>query len=158
MISLERRRRAALLAAACAAILAAPAVAAAADTAAVQVWAIRATKRNSDISPELKDMADALKKDFKYTGYKLEKKAGGSVEVGKSLKKELIGDYLVTVEPSEKSADKVTLKLTVLEKQKDKTEKRRFSTTLKLTKGKAQLVGRWDLDNGDVLILAVSAK
>ncbi len=157
MRTLERRGRAALLATACAAILAAPAVAAAADTAAVQVWAIRATKRNSDISPELKDMADALKKDFKYTGYKLEKKTGGSVDVGKSLKKELIGDYLVTVEPSEKSEDKVTLKLTVLEK-KDGKEKRRFSTTLKLTKGKAQLVGRWDLDNGDVLILAVSAK
>jgi hypothetical protein len=102
-------------------------------------------------------MADALKKDFNYTGYKLEKKTGGSVEVGKSLKVELVGNYLATVEPSEKSDSKVTLKLTVLEK-KDGKEQKRLSTTLKLTKGKSQLVGRWNLDNGDVLILAISAK
>ena len=45
----------------------------------IQVWAIRATTKNKDISPELKRIAEELKKQFKFTGFKLEKSATGSV-------------------------------------------------------------------------------
>ena len=36
--------------------------------------------------------------------------------------------------------------------------KKKLSTTIKISPGKFQLLGRWSLGKGDVLILAVSAK
>lgn len=144
------------------AILAAVATAAASpalaeEKVAVQIWAIRATKSNSDISPELKSFAEKLKKDFKFTGYKLEKKAGGSVEIGKTFKTRLIGQYSAEVTPSAKKGNTVTLKLRILERQGDK-QVPKVSTTLTLSGGKFQLVGGPSLGGGDVLIVAVSAR
>ncbi len=133
-----------------------PAVASAADKVQVKIWAIRATTSNSKISPELKSLAGKLKKDFKYTGYTLAKNTGGSIELKKSKRFSLTGPYSVVVMPIEKGS-KMKLKLELHQKSGGKNKKR-FGTTIKIARGKFQLLGRWSLGKGDVLILAVSAK
>ena len=65
----------------------------------IQVWAIRATTKNKDISPELKRIAEKLKKQFKFTGFKLEKNATGTAEIGKAYSTPLIGGYPASVTP-----------------------------------------------------------
>ena len=133
-----------------------PAAASAADKVQVKIWAIRATKSNSKISSELKSLASKLKKDFKYTGYTLAKNTGGSVELKKSKRFSLTGPYSVVVTPTEKGS-KVKLKLELHQKSGGKNKKK-FGTTIKISPGKFQLLGRWSLGKGDVLILAVSAR
>ena len=51
----------------------------------------------------------------------------------------------------------MTLKLELHQKSGGKNKKK-FGTTIKISRGKFQLLGRWSLGKGDVLILAVSAK
>ncbi len=138
------------------AVVAAPATASAADKVKVKIWAIRATKSGSKISSELKSLASKLKKDFKYTGYTLAKNTGGSIELKKSKRFSLTGPYSVVVTPIEKGA-KMKLKLVLYQKVSGKNKKK-LSTTIKISPGKFQLLGRWSLGKGDVLILAVSAK
>ena len=144
------------LAAAVLIIGAATAAASAADKVRVQILAIRATTSNTKISPELKSLASKLKKDFKYTGYTLEKKTGGTIEIGKSKSYSLVGPYSAVVQPTAKGS-KIKIKFELREK-KGKTSKKKLSTTLSLKPGKSQILGRWSLGKGDVLILAVSAK
>ncbi len=138
------------------AVSAATAVASAADKVRVQILAIRATTSNTKISPELKSLASKLKKDFKYTGYTLEKKTGGTIEVGKSKSYSLVGRYSAVVQATAKGS-KIKIKFELREKS-GKTSKTKLSTTLSLKPGKSQILGRWSLGKGDVLILAVSAK
>ena len=138
------------------AVSAATAAASAADKVRVQILAIRATTANTKISPELKSLASKLKKDFKYTGYTLEKKTGGTIEIGKSKSYSLVGVYSAVVQPTAKGS-KIKIKFELREK-KGKTSKKKLSTTLSLKPGKSQILGRWSLGKGDVLILAVSAK
>ena len=133
-----------------------PATASAADKVKIKIWAIRATTSNSKISPELKSLAGKLKKDFKYTGYTLAKSTGGSVELKKSKRFSLTGPYTVVVTPIEKGS-KMKLKIELHQKSGGKNKKK-LSTTIKIAPGKFQLLGRWSLGKGDVLILAVSAK
>ncbi len=121
----------------------------------VQVWAIRATTKNKEISPELKEIAEKLKKDTKYTGFKLEKKASGSAAIGKTFTATLIGGYTAKVTPKSVDSKKVELQITIT-KEKEKTPK--LDTTVKLAAGDWQLSGGMDLDGGDALIVAVSGK
>ncbi len=119
----------------------------------IQVWAIRATTKNNDISPELKSIADKLKKQFKYTGFKLEKQASGKADIGKSFTTPLIGDYQAKVTPKKNDGKRVELQIEV-SKGKDRV----LNTTVTLPVEQSQLMGGWKLDDTDALIVAVSAK
>jgi hypothetical protein len=134
----------------------------------VSVWAIRATKSNDKVSPELKQIARELKKYSKYTGFKLEKKKTERVGEGKVLTVDLVGGYKVKVTPVERQGNRVKLKVEVpqretkKDKNEDKEKKKRslVSTTFTITRAKFQLLGGWKIDSTgeDVLIIAVSAR
>ena len=119
----------------------------------IQVWAIRATTKNKEISKELRQIADELKKSFKFTGFKLEDKSTGSAAIGKAYSVDLPGGYQAKITPESRDGKKVKLKVEVT-----KGRKRVSSVTYTVEAGKFQLLGGWPLDGGDSLILAVSAK
>jgi hypothetical protein len=119
----------------------------------IQVWAIRATTKNKEISKELRQIADELKKQFKFTGFKLEAQSTGSAAIGEAYKVNLPGGYEAKITPENKERKHVKLRVEV-----SKDRKQVLKTTYTLEAGKFQLQGGWDLDGGDSLILAVSAK
>lgn len=143
--------------------LLAPACVAAADKrpVEVEVWTIRATTKNAEISEELRGLARVLKKQFKYTGFKIEKKADRRVELGKAWKLDLIGDYLLSVTPKTRSDSRIQLELAVrkrlVEKGKKK-EKTVLKTTLTLKSGPLMPLGCGPLEDGDYLITAIRAR
>ena len=133
----------------------------------ISVYAIRATKSNDKVSPELKQIARQLKKQFKYTGFKLEKKTNKKVDQGKTLTADLVGGYKVTVTPVAREGNRVKLKVVVPAREvkkgkKDGKKKPLLSTTFTITRGRYQLIGggSWKIDTkgDDVLIIAVSAR
>ena len=127
----------------------------------VSVLGIRATAKNSEVSAELRPIADQLKKQFKYTGFKLERKQSGKVDQGKTFSATLVAGYKVKVTPIERKDSRIALKVEVT-KQEGKQERRLLRTTVKLKSGKYYLQGGsgWNLDSkgDDVLIVAVSAR
>lgn len=144
-------------------VLCAPAGAWAADEDTdLEVWAVRATKKNKDVSKELKDLARLLEKQFKYTGFKLEKKAAQRVGLGKAFRSDLLENYQVSVTPQERSERRVKLEVVVARKVKDKDGKEKAETVLKTTlttqAGPFVPVGCGSLANGDYLILLVRAR
>ena len=123
------------------------------------VWAILATKSNSEVSPELKPIAAQLRKQFNYTGFKLERKKASSVGEGKTFAADLIAGFKAKVTPLERKGDRIKLKVEVT-KREGRKEKPQLSTTVTLSRGKLHLQGGWKIDSksGDVLIVAVSAR
>lgn len=119
----------------------------------LQVWVIRATTKNKDISPELKGIADKLKQQFKYTGFKLERKAAGRADLGKTFTADLIGGYSLKLTPKKRDGKKIQLQVEVA-KGKDP----KLNATVTLPAGEFQLFGGWPLDGGDALIIGVSAR
>ncbi len=119
----------------------------------VQVLAIRATTKNKEISPELSSIADALKKQFKFTGFKLEDRANDNVESGKAFAKSVVGGYRVSVTPQKNDGKKVQMQVEVFA-----GTERKVNVNLTLDAGKSQLVGGLKLDGGDELVLAISAR
>jgi hypothetical protein len=123
----------------------------------LQVWTIRATTKNNDISSELRGIAEQLKKQFKYTGFKLEKRGGGQAEMDKRFTTSLIGGFEANVTPKRRDSSRVQLQVEVL-KVEGKKKTRMLNATVTLTVGKFQLFGGWKLDNTDALIVAVSGR
>jgi outer membrane translocation and assembly module TamA len=125
----------------------------------VSALAIRATKSNSEVSPELKPIVADLKKQFKYTGFKLESKKNASIKEGKPLSANLLAGYKVQVTPLAREDKRIKLKIEI-SKREGKKEKRLARTTVTITSGRYQLLGGWRIDakSQDVLITAVSAK
>ena len=123
----------------------------------VQVWTIRATKANEEISEKLEPLAKALAKDFKFTGYELTKTDSKTVPIDKEFKVKLLGPYKMVVTPLERTDDQATLKIEVSVGE-GKKKKSKLNSTIRLKPGKFQLMGGWKLSGGDVLIVAVSAK
>lgn len=119
----------------------------------IQVWAIRATTKNKEISPELKDIADTLKKQFKYTGFKLEKRATGKADIDKPFSTSLVGSYQARITPRKNDGRKIQMHVEVLKGKESK-----YNATVTLDAGKFQLQGGWELEGGDVLIVAVSGR
>jgi hypothetical protein len=119
----------------------------------VRVLAIRATMESDTISPELRGLSDKLKKSFRFKGYRLDKKSEGGVAIGESLKADLIENYRAVVTPEKRDGKRITLKIKVTLKDEAK-----LSTTVTLESGGDQLLGGWKLENGDTLIMAVSAR
>jgi hypothetical protein len=124
---------------------------------AIQVWVIRATKSNDEISKELKPLAEKLKRQLKYTGFKLEKKASGEAKIGSAYSTPLLEKYSARVTPKKIEGKRVQLRVQVFEKKKDRNEER-FEVTITTTRGEFQLFGGWPLANKDALIIAVSGR
>jgi hypothetical protein len=122
----------------------------------VRVLGIRGTNANKDISPELKSLVPLLRKQFKYTGFKLEKKGGGRVEEGKSSTTTLIDGYKVKVTPLSRTGKRVKLKVEGFKREKDK-DVPKWNTTVTIDRGRYHLQAR-PLANGDGLIIAISAR
>jgi len=123
----------------------------------LQVWSIRATRSNNEISSELKPLADSLKKTFNFTGYKLVKADTGSVELNDTYKSALTGSFAAEVTPRERAAGSIKLAVTITKREGDKDVKK-LSTTVTLREERFQLFGGWKLSGDDVLIIAISAK
>ena len=79
------------------------------DEVAIQVWSIRATQSNSQISPQLKPLAAKLKKSFKFTGYALAGTKSEKVRVGKPMRGGLLGPYKLSVIPQSRSKGHVEI-------------------------------------------------
>jgi hypothetical protein len=123
----------------------------------MEIWIIRATAKNDKISPELKEIADRLKKDFKFRGFKLEKKIPGKAEIGKAFSTDLIGGYKATVTPTGRTDKEIQLKVEVTQRV-GKEDKKAFSFTPTFDLGKLLPVGAADLNDGDKLIVAIRAR
>lgn len=122
----------------------------------VQVWAIRATNANKDISKELKPIAKQLRRTG-FTGFKLEKKAGGKVEEGKPYSGKLIEGYEVKLTPISTTKGRIKLKTEVSQRVGKKTEPK-LNTTVTISSGRFQLHTGLKLKGNDELIIAVSAR
>lgn len=132
-------------------LLATPA-AAVAEQVEVEVWAIRATKKNAEVSPELRPHVDRLKK-LGHTGFKLERRDAGKVEVGKEFRAGLIGAHSAAVTPTKRTGDKVEMKIVI--KDGDKVI---LNTSVTLTAGQSQIIFGPELPGGDTLVVAVSGR
>lgn len=158
-----RAVRGAALAAAIIWLLAAPASAqsgkkAGADTFEVSVRAIRATKSDSEVSPELRPIVRQLQSQFKYTGFKVIAQRSGRVEAGKTFAADLGDGFRTKLTPLKREGTRVQMKVEVLERQGGE-EKTRFNTTVTIDSGRYNLQGGWKLGQGDdILIVATSAR
>ncbi len=119
----------------------------------VQVLVIRATTKNKDISPELSSIAETLKRQFKFTGFKLEGRPAGKVEIGKPFSASIVGGYRVSVTPQKSDGKKVQLQVEVYS-----GSDRKLNVNITVDAGKSQLLGGLKLDGGDELVLAISAR
>lgn len=128
----------------------------------VEVWGIRATKDGDQVSPELKGIAEKLKKQFKYTGFTLEKRKRDDVQFGKSFEMELVERYAVVVRPKERSDGKIKLEVVVTRRPEQPKAGEKPKQVLKVTvtvkSGTMLPVGGLPLGDGDALILAVRAR
>ncbi len=124
----------------------------------LEIWVIRATKKNDKISPELKEIADRLKKELNYTGFKLEKKIPGKAELGKPFSTDLISSYKATVTPTTRSKKDIQFKVEVTQKTGKDKDKPVISATQTVELGKLLPVGGFDVEAGDKLIIAIRAR
>ena len=123
----------------------------------VEIWTIRATTRNEDISPELRSLAKALKQQFKYTGFKLENKASGRSAPEQSYKTNLIAGYKASITLKQRLEKRLQFQV-VVTKQVGKKDVKVMDTTVTVSAGPFTLYGGWKLDDGDALIMAVRAR
>ncbi len=152
------RQTATMLCAAAVLLAAVPrANAAGSDTVQLQVLAIQATTKNKDISPQLKQIAAQLKKQFKYTGFKLVGRSTGAAKLSATHTAKLPGGYEMKLTPLKREATRIQIKIEVTQVQHGKRSIK-LRTTVWLTPGKTMLVGGWQLSGGDVLIAGFSAK
>ena len=119
----------------------------------VEVWAIRATTKNKDISPELRELAVKLRKDFKYTGFKLERREAGRTQPGHGYTAELLSDYRGTVTPREREGKNLRLQFEAVRKGKSI-----LNTTVTAPIGSFVPFAIGPLENDDFLITAVRAR
>jgi len=119
----------------------------------LEVWVIRATTKNDRIAPELKEIAEKLKKQFKYTGFKLEKKERGR----DSLTLDLLEGYKVTITSKGRVEKGLQLEV-VIKKAAGKEDKDVLRTTVTLNPNEFFTIGCGDLAGGDYLIIALRGR
>ncbi len=124
-----------------------------ADGTTVKIIAIRATKKNAKIAPELRALAKKLKSQFQYTGFAIESKAAKKVAVGKPFSAKAMKTFEVKITPKKIAGNRVTLEVVVVEKGA-----KRLNTVYTISKGRYQLAGGWKVSGGDALIIAVTAQ
>jgi hypothetical protein len=123
----------------------------------VQVWSIRATTKHEKVSPELRELAKVLKKQFKYTGFTLEGRSTGRAELGKEYAASLPERYRVEVTPKQRTGERITLQVLVSRKE-GKEYKKRVETTVTVRQNAFVPIGCGPLGGGDQLIIAVRAR
>jgi hypothetical protein len=123
------------------------------DNVTVEVWVIRATTKDKDISPELRELAKKLQKDFKYTGFKLEHRAIGHTELDRGYTTELLDQYRGTVTPRRREGRNIRLQFEALRRGKSI-----LNTTVTAPTGSFVPFGVGPLNNQDFLITAVRAR
>ena len=125
----------------------------------VTVLAIRATRDNKEVSPELRSIAKALRRQFRYTGYKLVRKHTARTPIGKATTADLGNGFKALVTPTKRDKSRVELRLKVTQREGRK-DRIRLDTTVRLPPGRYYLVGGWKYAAGsdDVLIVAVAAR
>ena len=123
----------------------------------LEIRAIRATMKNNFVSPELRAMVKKLRDEFRFSGYKVEKKTDCEKEPGESCDANLIDDFEIEIRVLKRFAtregQKVRLQIRVTEDNKPK-----LNTTIEMGVGRTQLIGGWNLSDGDKLIVAVTAR
>lgn len=128
------------------------------ETFEVSVRAIRATKSNNDISPQLRPIARQLQAQFKYTGFRQISEKSGRVPANREFTADLGSGYTAKVTPISRQGRRVQLRIEVTHRKGDK-EARLLNTTITSDAGTFSLQGGWKLDGGeDVLIIATSAR
>ncbi len=123
------------------------------DKAEFEIIAIRATTKNASTSPDLKALAEQLQKQFKFTGYKQEKRVVGTGEAGKPLKADLVQGYRAEITLIERKDGRIKFEVSLLQNNKPVVK-----TTVTVEKSKYQLIGGPKIDGDDTLIVAVTAK
>ena len=117
-----------------------------------QVLGIRATKKNSEVSPELKRLAELLKKRYKFTGFTLVKRASESVGFNDTMTVSMVDGCTVKITPQSRKEKQVRM---VVEIQKGRKKVLRITATGEA--GRTQFYAA-DLDNGDALIIAITPR
>lgn len=143
------------------ALLAVPAQAADKTPATLQLLAIRATTENGEISAPLRPLAKQLKQQFKFSGYQLVDRNDARVELGKEHKAALPADYEIALKPESREDGRIAIRVEVVkvEKAGGKTKRTpKLRTVLKMKAGATVLLGGWQLDRSDVLIVALTAR
>jgi hypothetical protein len=125
----------------------------------VEVWAVRATTKNKDVAPELRELAKSLQKQFKYTGFKLERRTSERAEPGKPFTTTLIEGYEVKITPQGRADGDKQVKLDI-EVTKREGQKRTSVLKCTVTNRAGTLVpyGCGSLANDDYLIMAIRAR
>jgi hypothetical protein len=125
---------------------------------AFELLVIRATTANEKIAPELKEIAQQLKTQFKYTGYALVKKEAQRVKLEKVAEIELPNPYTLRLTAVKADEQRVQFKVEILEQRDGKSETK-LRTVLAARRGKAALLGGLPIgDQRDVLVLALTAR
>ncbi|MDX2200269.1 MAG: hypothetical protein SF069_15020 [Phycisphaerae bacterium] len=119
----------------------------------VETLSIRATRSNDEVSPKLRDLAEKLRQEFRFTGYRVEKDSNCKVdEAGENCKHDLGSKYEIRVQyQGVNEQGKVKLEIVVLHR-----DDKKLSSTVAITPGKTALFGGWDLPGGDKLIVAIT--
>ena len=123
----------------------------------LEIWAIHATTKNKDVAPELRDIAKKLQEQFKYTGFKLDKKHRGRAELNKSFSADLGDGYKATITPKSRSEKRIQLQVVVTRKV-DKETKTVLKSTVTVDSGPFQPFGCGSMTSGDYLVIAVRAR
>lgn len=127
-----------------------------ADGAKVEVLVIRASDSSTEIAPELRDLAAELKKQFKFTGFKLEHSTSKEARLDQPAAFDLIEHFTLTVTPTK--LDERRAKMQVLLARTKPTPRELLKTVFSIERGKYQFIGGPKLANGDTLIVGIRVK
>ncbi|QOJ15446.1 MAG: hypothetical protein HRU75_12715 [Planctomycetia bacterium] len=122
----------------------------------VQLLVIRATDKNDKVDPELREIADMLKKQYRLTGFKLESKVVKSVGLNTAVTA-THKNYTASVTPTKREERKVELVVSVTRREGDKDRTLIDKSKTHSTQGKLALYGGFR-DGDDTLIIAAGAK
>lgn len=124
----------------------------------IEVWSIQATTKHDKIAPELKEIAESLKRQFKYTGFTLADRDRGGAKPNETYKAGLPHNYSVSITPkSREDGGRIKMQVVVTKKDGDK-EKTELNTTVTVREGPFSLYGGWSLPGGDALIIAIRVR
>lgn len=125
---------------------------------AIELLVIRATTANEKIAPELKEIAQQLKTQFKYTGYALVKKEAQRIKLEEVAEIELPKPYVLRLTAVKADEQRVQFKVEILERRDGESDTK-LRTVLAARRGKAALLGGLPIgDERDVLVLALTAR
>jgi hypothetical protein len=125
----------------------------------IEIRVIRATKTNEEIDPELKDIAEQLNKQFKFTGFKLEKRCREAVELAGTHTCELGHGFTGKVTPRKVDAKRVEMQVEITHQAKKEDKPASKMNVTVTVEPIGFLTGGWQIPaSEDVLVLAISAR